>query len=78
METPCLTIREETEWTETVDAGANFLCPPLAIEIRAMAQKVLDKPPSSKVFSHDIFGDGLAAKKIVEEVNQYYETSFIN
>lgn len=78
METPCLTIREETEWTETVDAGANFLCPSIAVEICAMAQKLLDKPPSSKVFRRDIFGDGLAAKKIVEEVHQYYEHSSIN
>jgi UDP-N-acetylglucosamine 2-epimerase (non-hydrolysing) len=58
---PCVTLREETEWVETVEAGWNTV-------VGADAQKILeavrnfrpngDRPP--------FFGDGKASKRIVK------------
>ena len=58
---PCVTLREETEWTETVDTGWNTLVgvdPDLFSE--ALERPVpTERPP--------IFGDGHAAERIAEE-----------
>ena len=40
--TPCVTIRGETEWTETVACGANALVPPLDAP-RLLAAAVADQ-----------------------------------
>jgi UDP-N-acetylglucosamine 2-epimerase len=58
---PCVTLREETEWVETVEAGWNIM-------VGADTQKILDavrnfrpngdRPP--------FFGDGKASERIVE------------
>jgi UDP-N-acetylglucosamine 2-epimerase len=58
---PCMTLRHETEWTETVDAGWNRLTGTDADAIVAAFEKAAplpDHPP--------IFGDGHAAEKIAE------------
>jgi UDP-GlcNAc3NAcA epimerase len=57
---PCLTLREETEWLNTVAAGWNRL-------VGADTQKILDNwfdfvPPPEHP---PIFGDGRAAQAIV-------------
>ena len=57
---PCVTLRDETEWTETVDAGWNRLTGADARRIQdafASAEKLDVRP--------DIFGDGTAAEKIL-------------
>jgi UDP-N-acetylglucosamine 2-epimerase len=57
--TPCLTLREETEWTETVDAGWNLLVgtdPAVIAEAVESFRPECDRP--------DIFGDGLASQRI--------------
>jgi UDP-N-acetylglucosamine 2-epimerase len=58
---PCLTLREETEWVETVDAGWNVLvgADREAIVAAASEFKPVGVPPR-------MFGDGRAAAKIVE------------
>jgi UDP-GlcNAc3NAcA epimerase len=60
---PCVTIREETEWVETVESGWNVLSPANAGSILANIQKMLG-------FNRGIprpafYGDGHAADKIV-------------
>jgi UDP-N-acetylglucosamine 2-epimerase len=57
---PCITMREETEWIETVSTGWNTLVGVEAEKFRAALAKPLpaERPP--------IFGDGHAAERIAE------------
>lgn len=59
MTVPCLTLREETEWVETVQVGWNKL---VGIQSsQALAQWFAFQPPAEHP---PIFGDGNAAQKI--------------
>ena len=57
---PCITLREETEWTDTVDQGWNTLVgvDPQAFEAALSAPRPAQRPP--------IFGDGHASERIAE------------
>ena len=61
LEIPCVTVRDQTEWPETVASGWNQLSPadPDAIvhHVHALLEQDLGPTPS-------VFGDGRAAEKI--------------
>jgi UDP-N-acetylglucosamine 2-epimerase len=57
---PCVTLRAETEWTETVEAGWNVLVDADAGAIIAAVERV---PPDNRP---DLYGDGHAAEKIAD------------
>jgi len=59
---PCVTVRPETEWVETVEAGWNVLVEPIQEKIMAVAMK--HQWPSG--MPKQLFGDGQAAQKIVD------------
>ncbi|KAG0740945.1 hypothetical protein G6F24_016856 [Rhizopus arrhizus] len=64
-ERPCVTVRDETEWTELVDAGWNRLAPPTSGEgiLSAIGRALTHQPtPTSP------YGDGSAADKIAESL----------
>lgn len=59
---PCITVRHETEWTETVLYGWNTLAPNLEISVEKWASRPRSPLPDS------VFGDGRAAERIVDTV----------
>ena len=73
---PCVTLRPETEWVETVDAGWNVL---VGSNRSLIVQKALSiEPPSAK---RGMFGDGHAGAEILKALegtmlqrNGVYET----
>lgn len=68
LETPCVTLREETEWTETVDCGWNELVGADADRIRdALAA---DRTPGT---TPNPYGDGLASRRIVGLLRQHVD-----
>ena len=63
---PCVTLRPETEWTETVDAGWNVIAGVQPDQIlRAVNKYNWPLEPPAK-----IFGDGHAAEKIVARLTE--------
>lgn len=64
LEVPCVTMRDSTERPETIDVGANRLCPP---ESSAIARGVAAMLGGDANWENP-FGDGTAAEKIVCEL----------
>jgi UDP-N-acetylglucosamine 2-epimerase len=58
---PCVTLRDETEWVETVDEGWNVIAGSEPTSIIMAVQQV--QPGSSH---HSAYGDGLAGNKIID------------
>ena len=65
---PCITLRSETEWVETVSMGCNFIAGSEKVSIL----KAFDKALDSKITNSEsgIYGEGNAAVKIVQIINQ--------
>jgi UDP-GlcNAc3NAcA epimerase len=62
---PCITLREETEWVETLQGGWNRL---VGTDPQAIGQALLADPPKGP--RQDVFGDGHAAEKMAALLDQ--------
>jgi UDP-N-acetylglucosamine 2-epimerase (non-hydrolysing) len=60
LDTPCVTLREETEWVETVEAGWNVLVGSDADRIAAALTDRSERPPKP-----ELYGGGDAAARTV-------------
>ncbi|MCW3137391.1 MAG: UDP-N-acetyl glucosamine 2-epimerase [Methanophagales archaeon] len=60
---PCITLRENTEWVETVEDGWNLLVGAESEKIVGMAN---DFEPEGE--QRDVFGDGKAGERVVEVI----------
>jgi len=68
LDTPCVTLRDTTEWTETVDAGWNRLVGADAERIVDAIDAAGDLPPKP-----DLYGNGTAASRIVRTLESEVE-----
>jgi UDP-N-acetylglucosamine 2-epimerase len=62
---PCITLRPETEWLETVETGWNVVA---GADISAIVdgyQKAINSPPTKRP---NLYGDGKAAQHILEHL----------
>jgi UDP-N-acetylglucosamine 2-epimerase len=66
LKVPCLTLRRNTVWVETIRYGANKL-----IEYKDIANE-LEKTPSFPSKIRPIFGDGKSTFKIVKYIKKWY------
>ncbi|MFW6152740.1 MAG: non-hydrolyzing UDP-N-acetylglucosamine 2-epimerase [Halobacteriota archaeon] len=66
LETPCVTLREETEWTETVEAGWNVLVGAEPRRIHAAIDRVRSSVNSDG--KPRPYGDGSAGPAIVDAI----------
>ncbi|THC42564.1 non-hydrolyzing UDP-N-acetylglucosamine 2-epimerase [Massilia sp. Mn16-1_5] len=63
---PCVTLRDETEWTELVDAGWNRLAPP--VDAASVRKSLFDSLGSTGAAIAP-YGDGDATSRIVQQLS---------
>lgn len=64
---PCFTLREETEWVETVDSGWNTLVNPLKENLTEIINAF-----QTTDYKKNLYGDGKAGKKMTEIIKEFF------
>jgi len=68
LKTRCITLRDTTEWVETVEVGANILVGANKEAILMEANRILEVEVEDNPFVETLYGDGNAAKKIIKTI----------
>ena len=74
LKTPCITLRKNTEWTETVQLKANYLTGVDIQKITKTARKIIKNEEEIRKRLEEVrnpFGDGKASQKILEIIKAY-------
>ena len=73
LQTPCATLRDQTEWIETVDLGTNVLVGVDPKKILLETERILRKKDTKKMLKEKInpFGDGKASEKILCTIKEF-------
>jgi UDP-N-acetylglucosamine 2-epimerase len=67
--TPCVTLRDSTEWVETVESGANEVAGTDPRKIRSAVRRLRRRRPRWKAAR--VYGDGRAAERIAEIIRRF-------
>ncbi len=67
---PCITVRDTTEWVETVDAGWNVL---VGTETGAIVEAIQTFDPAGE--RPEYYGDGTAGEKIADALDEYLSSA---
>jgi UDP-N-acetylglucosamine 2-epimerase (non-hydrolysing)/UDP-GlcNAc3NAcA epimerase len=65
LATPCLTLRDRTEWVETVEAGWNTL---VELDPEAALAALERSPPADRP---ELYGGGHAGERVVDVLSAY-------
>lgn len=68
LKTPCVTVRPETEWVETVESGWNTLAAPTHDSITRAVSTMRSRQPADHP---DFYGAGDAAQRILTALEQF-------
>ena len=66
----CITLREETEWTETVTAGVNVI---VGVNKKLILKELNREITETNLFNGTLYGDGDSSKLMISVIKEYFK-----